>query len=45
MSELDDAYKRAVIKFVEIECPRLIEAMEHLAKAINLMPRTVRLRP
>ena len=45
MSELDNAYKKAVIKFVNVQCPRLIEAMERLARNINNMPRTLRVRP
>ena len=52
MSELDNNYKRAFIKYVEVLLPqqlRIIEehtrAMEQLANAMHLMPTSIRIRP
>jgi len=59
LSELDNNFKRAFIKFVEVKLPKLtaelekfnknaprrVQAMENLARQLNLMPRSMRLRP
>ena len=59
MSELENNFKRAFIKFVEIELPKLIielkafnqnevrrtQGMEELARAIRLMPTSIRMHP
>lgn len=44
MSELDNAFKKAFIKFVNVSCPELIKAMNDLERAIRLMPRSQRIR-
>lgn len=44
MSELENNYKRAFIKYVKL-LPELIEEMKRLSRAINNMPRSVRMRP
>jgi len=31
---LDDNYKRAVIRFVNIECPELVKAMKELTREL-----------
>ena len=52
LSELDNNFKRAFIKFVNVDLEKLLRAMDqqtramdNLARQINLMPRTVRMRP
>lgn len=52
MSELENNYKKAFIKYVNVRLPEQIkamnahtEAMKDLARQIRLMPRSVRMRP
>lgn len=45
LSETDIAFKKAFIKFVNVECPKLRESMDRLSRQIHLMPTTVRMRP
>ena len=44
MSELDNAFKKAFIKFVNVECPELRRSMDSLERAIRLMPRSLKMR-
>ena len=41
----DIAYKKAFIKFVNRQLPELLDDMKRLTRALNDMPRSVRMHP